>query len=32
MAPAELPVGIVTSLVGVPIFLFLIRKETGDLG
>ena len=32
MAPAELPVGIVTSLVGVPIFLFLIRNETGDLG
>ena len=32
MAPAELPVGIVTSLVGVPIFLYLIRNETGDLG
>lgn len=32
MAPAELPVGIVTSLVGVPVFLYLIRKETGDLG
>lgn len=32
MAPAELPVGIVTSLIGVPIFLYLIRKETGDLG
>jgi iron complex transport system permease protein len=29
IAPAELPVGIVTSLVGVPIFLFLIRKESG---
>jgi iron complex transport system permease protein len=29
IAPAELPVGIVTSLVGVPIFLYLIRKETG---
>jgi iron complex transport system permease protein len=27
--PAELPVGIVTSLVGVPIFLYLIRKESG---
>lgn len=26
--PAELPVGIVTSLVGVPIFLYLIRKES----
>ncbi len=32
MAPAELPVGIVTSLVGVPIFLYLIRNEAGDLG
>jgi len=32
MAPAELPVGIVTSLVGVPIFLYLIRNEIGDLG
>lgn len=30
IAPAELPVGIVTSLVGVPIFLYLIRSETGD--
>jgi iron complex transport system permease protein len=29
IAPAELPVGIVTSLIGVPIFLYLIRKETG---
>ena len=32
IAPAELPVGIVTSLVGVPVFLYMIRKETGDLG
>ena len=32
IAPAELPVGIVTSLVGVPIFLYLIRSETGDYG
>jgi len=32
IAPAELPVGIVTSLVGVPIFLYLIRKESGDYG
>jgi iron complex transport system permease protein len=32
IAPAELPVGIVTSLVGVPIFLYLIRKETGEYG
>ncbi len=30
--PAELPVGIVTSLVGVPIFLYLIRNESSDLG
>jgi iron complex transport system permease protein len=30
ISPAELPVGIVTSLVGVPIFLYLIRKESGD--
>jgi cobalamin transport system permease protein len=30
IAPAELPVGIVTSLVGVPIFLYLIHSETGD--
>jgi iron complex transport system permease protein len=30
VAPAELPVGVVTSLVGVPIFLYLIRKESGD--
>lgn len=32
IAPAELPVGIVTSLLGVPIFLFLIRKEGGGYG
>jgi iron complex transport system permease protein len=32
IAPAELPVGIVTSLVGVPIFLYLIRKETSGFG
>jgi len=32
IAPAELPVGVVTSLVGVPIFLYLIRSETGDYG
>jgi len=30
ISPAELPVSIVTSLVGVPIFLYLIRKESGD--
>jgi iron complex transport system permease protein len=32
IAPAELPVGIVTSLVGVPIFLYLIRNESTDSG
>lgn len=32
VAPAEMPVGIVTSLVGVPIFLFLIRKENSGYG
>jgi iron complex transport system permease protein len=30
ISPAELPVGIITSLIGVPIFLYLIRNETGD--
>lgn len=30
IAPAELPVGVVTSLLGVPIFLYLIRKESAD--
>jgi len=28
IAPAELPVGIVTSVVGVPIFLYMIRKQS----
>jgi iron complex transport system permease protein len=32
LAPAELPVGIVTSIVGVPIFLYLIRTTTDDYG
>lgn len=32
MAPAELPVGIVTSLVGVPVFLYMIRQDGSDLG
>jgi iron complex transport system permease protein len=32
LAPAELPVGIVTSLVGVPVFLYLLRRETGEYG
>lgn len=31
-APAELPVGIVTSLCGVPLFLYLLRREKGDYG
>lgn len=30
IAPAELPVGVVTSLVGVPIFLYLLRHEDSD--
>lgn len=29
-APAELPIGLLTSLIGGPFFLWLIRKETGD--
>lgn len=32
IAPAELPVGVVTSLIGVPVFLYLIRREPGDHG
>lgn len=32
VAPAELPVGIVTSLVGVPVFLYLIHKDSGGYG
>lgn len=27
LAPAELPIGIVTSIVGVPVFIFLLRKQ-----
>lgn len=27
LAPAELPIGIVTSIVGVPVFIFLLRKH-----
>lgn len=27
MAPAELPVGIVTAIIGAPIFILLIRKQ-----
>ena len=29
-APAELPIGLLTSLIGGPFFLWLIRKETGE--
>ena len=32
IAPGELPVGIVTSLLGVPIFLYLIRKQPEGYG
>lgn len=31
VAPAELPVGVVTSLVGVPFFLYLLRREKGSI-
>jgi iron complex transport system permease protein len=27
LAPAELPIGIVTSVVGVPVFIYLLRKN-----
>jgi iron complex transport system permease protein len=27
LAPAELPIGIVTSVVGVPVFIFLLRRN-----
>jgi iron complex transport system permease protein len=27
--PVELPVGVVTALVGVPVFAFLLRREAG---
>lgn len=32
IAPAELPVGIVTSLIGVPLFLYLLRRQAGEYG
>lgn len=32
VAPSELPVGIITSLLGVPLFLYLLKKETGEYG
>lgn len=31
-APAEVPVGIVTSLLGAPVFLWLLRRRTGNGG
>ncbi len=31
LAPAELPIGIVTSLVGVPVFIYLLRKNVYHL-
>lgn len=30
LAPSELPIGVVTSLFGVPIFLYLLKKERGE--
>jgi iron complex transport system permease protein len=30
LAPSEIPVGILTSLIGVPFFIFLILKKTGE--
>ncbi|MFQ5541389.1 MAG: FecCD family ABC transporter permease, partial [Candidatus Binatia bacterium] len=32
IAPSELPVGVVTSLCGVPFFLYLLKKEKGEYG
>jgi len=32
VAPSELPVGVVTSLCGVPFFLYLLKREKGDYG
>jgi len=32
LAPSELPVGVVTSLFGVPAFLYLLKKERGEYG
>ena len=30
LAPAELPVGVVTALVGAPCFLYLLRRREGE--
>ncbi len=32
IAPSELPVGVVTSLCGVPFFLYLLKREKGEYG
>jgi iron complex transport system permease protein len=32
LAPSELPVGVVTSLFGVPVFLYLLKRNTGEYG
>jgi cobalamin transport system permease protein len=32
LSPAEIPVGIITSLVGAPYFLYLLRRRAGGLG
>lgn len=32
IAPSELPVGVVTSLCGVPFFLYLLKRERGEYG
>lgn len=32
IAPSELPVGVVTSICGVPFFLYLLKKEKGEYG
>ena len=31
-APAELPIGLLTSLIGGPFFIWLIRRETAGIG
>jgi iron complex transport system permease protein len=31
LAPAEIPIGVVTALIGAPFFLFLMRKERGGI-
>jgi len=31
LAPTEIPVGVITSLLGGPFFIFLLRKKRGEL-